>query len=163
MSNSTAASYYMPYYSGPVTDGNGNPTIGFTRFQLALFNRTGKEQGTDATYNVEQITLALNTAKRAETDAQSALAQAAAAQGVASSALSQSAQAETDALDAKDSASKAEDDAQSALLAAQDVLIFTMLTSSAQWAKAAQSLDDAALMAAQSQIWPSLLLQSSPA
>lgn len=149
MSGSSAATYYMPYYSGPVTDGNGNPTIGFTRFQLALFNRTGKEQGTDANYNVEQITLALNTAKNAETDAQAALGQAAAAQGTGSNAL---AQAEQAGLDAK-----------SALLAAQDVLIFTMLTSSAQWAKAAQSLDDAALMAAQSQIWPSLLLQSSPA
>lgn len=40
-----AASYYMPYYAGPVTDGRGNPTAGFTRYQLALFNRTGKEQG----------------------------------------------------------------------------------------------------------------------
>lgn len=149
MSDTSASNYYIPYYSGPVTDGNGNPTIGFTRFQLALFNRTGKEQGTDANYNVEQITLALNTAKNAETDAQAALGQAAAAQGTGSNALAQAEQAGLDA--------------QSALLAAQDVLIFTMLTSSAQWAKAAQSLDDAALMAAQSQIWPSLLLQSSPA
>lgn len=135
MSNSAAASYYMPYYSGPVTDGRGNPTPGFTRFQLALFNRTGKEAGTDTSYNVGQITLALDTARRAQAGAQSA----------------------------QKTADTAEADAQSALLAAQDVLIFTMLTSSAQWAKAAQSLDDAALMAAQSQIWPSLLLQSSPA
>ncbi|WP_406238200.1 hypothetical protein ACF3NX_12655 [Acetobacter orientalis] len=156
MSETSSSNYYMPYYTGPVTDGKGNPTVGFTRYQLALFNRTGKEQGTDASYNVEQITLALNTAKRAETDAQSAIGQAAAAQATATTALAKANQAEDDA-------QSAEADAKSALLAAQDVLVLTLLTSSAQWAKAAQYLDDAALMAAQSQIWPSLLLQSSQA
>lgn len=161
--SSSQANYYMPYYSGPVTDGKGNPTAGFTRFQLALFNRTGQEQGTDGAYNVQQIMLAISTANEANANAGSALDAAASAQGVASSALTQSSQAVQEAADARKLAETASEDVQSALLAAQDVLIFTMLTSSAQWAKAAQSLDDAALMAAQSQIWPSLLLQSSPA
>ncbi|MBF0850438.1 hypothetical protein HKD27_05800 [Gluconobacter sp. R75690] len=163
MTQDSAASYYMPYYSGPVTDGNGNPTVGFTRYQLAMFNRTGKEPGTDATYNVQQTELALSTANKAETDAQSALNAAAAAQGTASSALAQATQAETDAEEALSVASQAELDAQSALKVAEDMLIMTLLTSSAQVAKTAQSLDDAAFMAAQSQIWPSLLLQSSQA
>ena len=163
MTESSASNYYMPYYSGPVTDQNGNPTVGFTRYQLALFNRTGKEPGTDAAYNVQQTELALSTANKAEADAQSALSAASAAQGTASSALAQATQAETDAQQALSAANQAELDAQSALKAAEDVLIMTLLTSSSFTAKTAQSLDDAALMAAQSQTWPSQLLQSSQA
>lgn len=156
MTETSPSNYYMPFYSGPVTDGKGNPTAGFTRYQLALFNRTGKEPGTDATYNTEQIEEALTTAKEAETDAKAALSSA-------SAAITQATQAETDARSALLVASQAELDAQSALKAAEDVLIITLLTSSSFTAKTAQSLDDAALMAAQSQTWPSQLLQSSQA
>lgn len=160
---SGSASYYMPYYSGPVTDRNGNPTAGFTRYQMAIFNRTGKERGTDTAYDTQRITAAISAANKAETDAQSAIGQASSAQGTATMALAEAQSASAEVTVLGDAVKTAEVDAQSALLAAQDVLILTLLTSSAQWAKAAQSLDDAALMAAQSQIWPSLLLQSSQA
>lgn len=163
MSETKPANYYMPYYSGPVTDSKGNATPAFTRYQLALFNRTGKEQGMDAVYDTQQITLALDTANKAEADAQTAIRNAATAQAAAEAAAQQAADAETDALAAQSAAAQAEADAQSALKAAQDVLVMTLLTSSAQAAKTAQSLDDAALLSAQSQIWPSLLLQSSQA
>lgn len=156
MTQDSASSYYMPYYSGPVTDGKGNPTVGFTRYQLALFNRTGKEQGTDATYNVQQITLAITTANKAEADAQTA-------QGAASSAQATAAVALAEAISAQKDAAQASVDSQSALKAAEGVLVMTLLTSSAQAAKTAQFLDDAALMSALNQIWPSHLSQSSQA
>lgn len=161
MTGSKPSSYYIPYYSGPVVDAKGNATPGFARYQLAVFNRTGQERGMDATYDLQQITLALKTANEAEADAHTAQSMAATAQGTASEALAAAKQATTAAQVAQIAAEKAEQDAQSAMMATEDVLIMTLLTSSSLTAKTAQSLDDAALMAAQSQIWPSQSLQSS--
>ena len=151
MTETTPANYQTQFVVGPFVGANGYLSQQAQRFMLTLYNRTGSSAGVDMDYEVGQINLALfqaqaaqKAAAQAEDDAQTALTSAAAAQSVASSALAQ--------------AATAEKDAQSAMKAAEDVLIVTLLTSSAQVAKTAQSLDDAALMAAQSQIWPSQLL-----
>lgn len=138
MSGSSAANYYMPYYSGPVADRNGNPTAGFTRYQLAIFNRTGKELGTDTAYDTQRITVAISTANKAETDAQSALGQAASAQGTATMALAEAKSASAEVTVLGSAVKTAEADAQSALLAAQDVLVLTLLTYGSLTAKTAQ-------------------------
>ncbi|MBS1091042.1 hypothetical protein JK208_05405 [Gluconobacter sp. Dm-74] len=156
MTDISQSKYYMPFPTGPVVDNNRNMTVTFQRFMLSLFNRTGKEQGVDSLYDEQQTGVAIEKADQAETDARGAQAMAQAAQATASTAQATAAAAIA-------TANEAEADAQSALKAAEDVLIRTLLTSSAQVAKTAQSLDDAALMAAQSQTWPSQLLQSSQA
>ncbi|BCZ75907.1 hypothetical protein [Acetobacter phage phiAX1] len=156
MTDISQSKYYMPFPTGPVVDNNRNMTVTFQRFMLSLFNRTGKEQGVDSLYDEQQIGVAIEKADQAEADAQGAQAMAQAAQAAASTAQATAAAAIV-------TANEAEADAQSALKAAEDVLIMTLLTSSAQVAKTAQSLDDAALIAAQSQTWPSQLLQSSQA
>lgn len=162
MTDSSEDNYYMPYYCGPVTDGRGNPTVGFTRYQLSLFNRTGKERGSDAKYTSQQITLAVKLANKAETDAQLAIGQSSSAQAAAAVALSEAIQADSDAKEAQKTADAAGQDAKSALLAAEDLLVLTLLTYGSLTAKTAQSLDDAALNAAQSQIlWPFLRSQSN--
>lgn len=154
MSELSKSTYYMPFPTGPVVDANRNMTLTFQRFMLAIFNRTGKEQGVDGLYDEQQVGVAINKADQAEADAQTAEAAAQTAQATASAAQGAASAAMAEA-------TMAENDAQSALKAAEDVLIMSLLTSSAQVAKTAQSLDDAAIMAAQSQIWPSQMLQSS--
>lgn len=151
-----AANYQTAFPQGPVTNNGLMISAEWQRSWLTLWNRTGGALGVDMTYQVGQISLAINTAQTAQKTATQA-------EENAQEAIKAAASAEQDAQTAIKSASQAEEDAQSALKAVEDVLIMTLLTSSAQVAKTAQSLDDAALMAAQSQIWPSQLLQSSQA
>ena len=177
MTDISQSKYYMPFPTGPVVDNNRNMTVTFQRFMLSLFNRTGKEQGVDSLYDEQKIGVAIEKADQAEADAQiaqetpqTAQETASASQAAASAAQVSAAAAQSTAdagviatAKAQETADDAVADAQSALKAAEDVLIMTLLTSSAQVAKTAQSLDDAALIAARSQTWPSQLLQSSQA
>ncbi|MBO1361914.1 hypothetical protein J2D73_19205 [Acetobacter sacchari] len=145
-----------PFIGNRLCNADGTLTQQGQVFVMSLWQRTGGATGVDAsTLNVD--------VQSAEALAATANANAAAASSNAAQAQGQAATAILSANNAQTTAAQAEQDAQTALSNAQDVLIVTMLTSSAQVAKTAQSLDDAAAFAALSQIWPSQLLQSSQA
>ncbi|MBS1063437.1 hypothetical protein JK185_10320 [Gluconobacter wancherniae] len=156
-----SGSLNTPFIGNKLCNADGTLTAQGQQFVLSLWNRTGGAAGISIAAVESEAEAAQKTAKAAQNTATTASETASSALITAAAAQTSAVSAQTTAESANQSALQAEADAQTALSATEDVLITSMLTSSAIAAKTAQFLDDVAIEATLSQIWPSQFLQSS--